>query len=264
MASSPNTVANWRARCSDVSELHERIRDFWNADAEVYDRAPSHAASDPVEAAAWRAALESALPSPPASVLDVGAGTGAMSILAAELGHRVTAVDLAPAMLERAREKAVARALEVSFVVGPAESPPDGPFDAVMERHVLWTTRDPVAVLRAWHAVTRPGGRLVLLEGVWGRTDLAQRLRDGAAETLRKLYAIPPDHHAHYDSEVLAQLPFARLPTAQPLIEGVDAAGWRAVRIRRLRDVEWARRIAAKPLLGALEHVPQYALIADA
>jgi SAM-dependent methyltransferase len=247
-----------------VSELHERIRDFWNADADVYDRAPSHAASDPVEAAAWRAALASALPPAPATVLDVGAGTGTMSLLAAELGHRVTALDLAPGMLDRAREKADARGLELSFVVGPAESPPAGPFDAVMERHVLWTTGDPAAVLRAWREVTRPGGRLVLIEGVWGRTDLAQRIRDAAAEALRTLYAIPHDHHADYDPEVLAQLPFARLPSAGPLVDAVHDAGWHAVRLRRLRDVEWARRTAAKPLLGVLEQIVQYALIADA
>lgn len=247
-----------------MSELHERIRDFWNADAEVYDRAPSHAASDPIEAAAWRASLESALPSPPASVLDVGAGTGTMSLLAAELGHRVTAIDVAPAMLDRARDKASAAGLELSIVVGAAESPPAGPFDAVMERHVLWTTLDPVAVLRAWRGVTRPGGRLVLFEGTWGRTDAVQRLRDGAAEALRKVYGIPHDHHAAYDDDVLARLPFARLPSARPLVEAVYEAGWRAVRLRRLRDVEWARRIAARPLLGALERVPQFVLIADA
>jgi SAM-dependent methyltransferase len=247
-----------------MSELHERIRDFWNADAEVYDRAPSHAASDPVEAAAWRAALETALPEPPASVLDVGAGTGAMSLLAAELGHQVTALDLAPAMLDRARDKAGAAGLDLAFVVGSAEVPPEGPFDAVMERHVLWTTPDPTAVLRAWRDVTRPGGRLVLFEGVWGRTVAVQRLRDLGAEALRRLYAIPHDHHAHYDPEVLSRLPFARLPSARPLVDTVYEAGWRAVRLRRLRDVEWARRIAARPALGALESVPQYALIADA
>jgi SAM-dependent methyltransferase len=247
-----------------MPDIHDQIRDWWNADAEVYDRAPSHAASDPVEAAAWRAALEDALPSPPAEVLDVGAGTGAMSLLAAELGHRVTALDLAPAMLEKARGKAEARGLALSFVVGRADEPPAGGFDAVMERHVLWTSPNPVETLRAWHGAARPGGRLALFEGIWGRRDAVQRIRDAAAETLRKLYAIPHDHHAEYDESILAELPLAQLPSAVPLIDAVQAAGWGAVRIRRLRDVEWARRIAARPLLGALESVPQYALIADA
>jgi ubiquinone/menaquinone biosynthesis C-methylase UbiE len=247
-----------------MSEIHDRIRDWWNADAEVYDRAPSHAASDPVEAAAWRAALEDALPVPPSGVLDVGAGTGAMSLLAAELGHRVTALDLAPAMLEQARGKAEARSLEVSFVVGRAEEPPPGPYDAVMERHVLWTSPNPVETLRAWRAIVRPGGRLALFEGIWGRTDVVQQVRDALAEILRRLYAIPHDHHAEYDEAILAELPLARLPSAQPLVDAVYAAGWRSARLRRLRDVEWARRIAARPLLGSLESVPQYALIADA
>jgi ubiquinone/menaquinone biosynthesis C-methylase UbiE len=246
-----------------MAEIHDRIRDWWNADAEVYDRAPSHAASDPVEAAAWRAVLEDALPDSPAAVLDVGAGTGAMSLLAAELGHDVTALDLSPAMLDQARAKAADRAVELSFIVGRADEPPAGPFDAVMERHVLWTSPNPVETLRAWRAVVRPGGRLALFEGVWGRTDLVQRVRDALAEALRRAYAIPEDHHADYDTAILEELPLARLPTAEPLIDAVYEAGWRGVRIRRLRDVEWARRVGARPLLGALESVPQFALIAD-
>ncbi len=247
-----------------MAEIHDRIRDWWNADAEVYDNAPSHAASDPVEAAAWRAAIEDALPATPAEVLDVGAGTGAMSLLAAELGDRVTALDLAPAMLEQARSKADARGLVLQFVVGRADEPPKGPFDAVMERHVLWTSPNPVETLQAWRGVVRPGGRLVLFEGIWRRTDAVARARDALADLLRRAYGTPHDHHAEYDEAILAELPLARLPSAEPLIESVYSAGWRGVRLRRLRDVEWARRIAARPALGALESVPQYALIADA
>src|SRR5262249_56617514 len=105
-----STAPSSRPRCSDRSpvanaeehteptaagpgRVQDRIRDWWNEDAATYDDTPSHAATDPVEAAAWRAALLRFLPSPPARVLDVGAGTGAMSMLAAELGFRVTALD---------------------------------------------------------------------------------------------------------------------------------------------------------------------------
>jgi len=35
-------------------------------------------------------------------------------------------------------------------------------------RHVLWTLPDPARVLRHWRGLLRPGGRLVLVEGVWG------------------------------------------------------------------------------------------------
>lgn len=246
-----------------MAEVHDRIRDWWDRDAHTYDRSASHTMADPVEAAAWRAALERFLPSPPSRVLDVGAGTGAMSLLAGELGHRVTSLDLSSGMLERARAKAREQGLEIEFVVGPAEEPPPGPFDAVIERHMIWTSPDPVLALRAWREVA-PQGRLALFEGKWGGSGPGQWVRDAAVEILRRIYRIPPEHHAPYDARILAQLPLARLTSPQPLIDAVREAGWRAVRLSRLRDVEWARRAVGPPLLGWLESVPRYAIVAEA
>lgn len=246
-----------------MAEVHDRIREWWDRDSHTYDSSASHALTHPVEAAAWRAALERFLPAPPARVLDVGAGTGAMSLLAAELGHRVTSLDLSSGMLERARAKAGEQGLDIDFVVGPAEEPPPGPFDAVIERHMIWTSPDPVRALRAWREVA-PHGRLVLLEGTWGGSGPGKRVREAAVEVLRRIYRIPPDHHAPYDPRILAELPLARLTAPQPLIDAACDAGWRAVRLYRLRDVEWARRTIAPPLLGWLESVPRYAIVADA
>src|SRR5205814_8988919 len=104
-------------------------------------------ATEPVEAAARRATLLRHLPPPGARVLDVGAGTGAMSLLIASLGYDVTALDLAPAMLEVAARQTERLGLAIPTVARPAVEPPPGPFDAVVERHVLWTTPDPVAAL---------------------------------------------------------------------------------------------------------------------
>jgi SAM-dependent methyltransferase len=243
--------------------VDDRIRDFWDADSHTYDEATSHAISDPLQAATWRQALREALPESPARILDAGAGTGALSLLAAELGHEVTALDLSSGMLARAQDKAKARGFEESmtFVVGSATEPPAGPFDAVMERHVLWTLPDPVFALERWREVA---ARLVLFEGVWGSANLAQRAREAAADALRKLMRVPDDHHAPYPEEVLADLPLARLPSPTPLIEAVQRAGWKAIRIRRLRDVEWAAELHERWPLGWLERKPRYALVADA
>jgi SAM-dependent methyltransferase len=245
-----------------MAEVHDRIRDFWDADSHTYDSAKSHAISDPLEAAAWRQALRDTLPGPGAKVLDVGAGTGALALLAAELGFRVTALDLSPGMLAQAERKAKERGLEqrIGFAVGSAAEPPAGPFDAVMERHVLWTLPDPVVALRAWREVA---DRLVLFEGVWGETDPVQRSKDLAARVMRRLMRTPPDHHAPYPEDVLAQLPLARRASAVPMIEAVSEAGWRGVRIKRLRDVEWAAKLHEGWPMGWLEHRPRYALVAD-
>jgi ubiquinone/menaquinone biosynthesis C-methylase UbiE len=247
-----------------VADVHERIREWWDRDADTYDSAKSHAISDPLEAAAWRRALREALPDPGARVLDVGAGTGALSLLAAELGYRVTALDLSEGMLTVARRKAVERGLDLEFVVGSGTEPPEGPFDAVMERHVLWTMPDPDGALRAWREVVAPGGHLVLLEGVWGQTQLAQRAKDLVAEALRWAMRIPDDHHAPYPEEVLRELPLARSSSPVPMIQAVYRAGWRAVRVKRLRDVEWAAELHEPWPLGWLERRPRYALVADA
>lgn len=244
-----------------TGDVHDRIRDYWDRDSDTYDETRSHAISDPLEAAAWRQALADALPGPGSKVLDVGAGTGALSLLAAELGYEVTALDLSTGMLGRAELKAKERGVDerMRFVVGSGTEPPDGPFDAVMERHVLWTMPDPVSALARWREVSK---RLVLFEGVWGEDDLRRKAKDLAAEWLRRLTGVGDDHHAPYPAEVLAELPLARLPSPAPLIDALHEAGWSAVRIKRLRDVEWAGKLHEPWPLGWLEQRPRYTLVA--
>lgn len=244
-----------------MADVRDRIREFWDRDSETYDRSPSHALTDPVEAAAWRAALRRHLPEPGARVLEPGAGTGSVTLLLAELGYRVTALDLSEGMLAKARDK-LAGYEDVDFVIGPADRPPPGPFDAVVERNMLWTNPDPVGSLVAWRDVTRPGGRLLVLEGIEG--GLVQGLRERAARLVRRGLGIPHDHHDHYDAEVEAALPLAGAATPRPLVDAVRRAGWTAIRLERLRDVELARRMAAPRILGLLETPPLFAVVADA
>jgi len=242
-------------------DVHERIRAFWDADAETYDHAPGHAVTDPVIAAAWRDTLHRHLPAPPVRVLDVGAGTGALSLMAAELGHRVTALDLSPGMLARLQEKAQARGLEIETVVGPADEPPPGPFDAILERHVAWTLPDAVGAFHAWREALAPGGRLVLYQGLWGGP---RRLRRLAAAAVRRLKRVPHDHHAEYDDELRGAMTFGHGVTPDGLAAALARAAWRRYRVERLWDVERAERAAARPVLRHLEYVPRFALLAEA
>ncbi|MEU3851261.1 class I SAM-dependent methyltransferase [Streptomyces sp. NPDC029554] len=140
----------------------------WDAQAAVFDEQPDHGLRDPEVRRAWAERLRGWLPGRAGDVLDLGCGTGSLSLLAAEQGHRVTGVDLSPAMVRLAREKLAGR--DAVFLVGDAAAPPVGEqrFDAVLVRHVLWTLPDPARVLRRWYGLLRPGGRLVLVEGVWG------------------------------------------------------------------------------------------------
>lgn len=140
----------------------------WDMMAATFDDEPDHGLRDPVVRRAWAARLRSWLPDRAGDVLDLGCGTGSLSLLAAEQGHRVTGVDRSPAMVELARAKLAGR--DAVFLTGDAVTPPVGEqrFDTVLARHVVWTLPDPGRALRHWRELLRPGGRLVLVEGVWG------------------------------------------------------------------------------------------------
>jgi ubiquinone/menaquinone biosynthesis C-methylase UbiE len=241
---------------------HEQIRRWWDADAAVYDGSAGHAMSDPIEAAAWRRALERALPAAPAAVLDVGTGTGSLALRTAELGHDVTGVDLSEGMLRVARDKAAALGLAIELVHGAAEDPPPGPFDAVIERHVLWTIPEPVAALAAWRAVTEPGGRLVCFEGSWGGEGPFVAIADRLADLARLVQGVGEHHHASYPEGL--PLPLQGLTSPAPYLEAIAEAGWTRIRLARLRDVEWAIARRQPWPLGWLTHRARYAIIADA
>lgn len=245
-----------------MSTMTDRVRDYWDLDAATYDSTPSHHPRSHAELAAWRGALRALLPNPPARVLDVGAGTGFLTLLLAELGYQVTAVDLSSRMLAGLRAKAKGAGLDVRVVEGDAAQPPAGDFDGVIERHLLWTLPQPGRALNAWRAVA-PTGRLILFESLWGVAagpeDAARALGRAAIGRLRRQ---PPGHHAEYDTELRAALPLGGGTPIGQLLELVNASDWGAPRLHRLTDVEWAARAALPLPERLLGTTPRYAVLA--
>jgi SAM-dependent methyltransferase len=219
----------------------DEIREFWDEDAATYDKSPAHYPQRPQEQAAWAATLRHLLPAPPAAVLDMGAGTGFLSLLLAAQGYQVTAADFSPGMLARLRAKAADRGLAIRVAETDALHPPDGRFDAVVERHLVWTLPDPAAALAAWYAAA-PDGRLVLIEGTWDgrRTSVRNQFR-ARARTLADLVRHPEPHHPNsYTEEMNAALPYNGGLTPDEAVRLVEASPWGRARIERLRDIEWA------------------------
>jgi SAM-dependent methyltransferase len=242
-------------------ERIDQVRDFWDADAATYDRDPGHHPVSPLQRAAWRGTLERLLPAAPASVLDVGAGTGFLSLIASELGHRVTAVDLSSRMLGQLRAKADQAHLKVEIVEAEAASVPPGPFDAVISRHLLWTLLEPITALRAWHEVA-PHGRLVLVESLWGDSSSMERIRRWTRQGLARARRTAPAHHASYDPELRAAMPLAQGTSPEGLLQLVSASGWPSPRIHQLTDVGWAARRGLPWPERALGGAPPFALVA--
>jgi SAM-dependent methyltransferase len=240
-----------------------QIRTYWDEDAATYDRSPSHYPQRPQEQAAWAAALRRLLPEPPARVLDVGAGTGFLSLLLAGQGYEVTALDLSAGMLARLRAKAAERGLTIETVESDALHPPQGDFSTVVERHLLWTLPDPETALAAWHAVA-PAGRLVLVEGSWGGYNVASvdALRFRAREVADRVRGVEHPHHGHYTPQMAAALPYRNGLTPAQAVTLVQASPWGRARIERLRDVEWAITEGKGLLDRLLGTHPRWAVIA--
>ena len=152
-----------------MEHRHEEIADYWNGYARAYDEAPDHGLADPATRDAWRSLLGRWLPTQPGDVADLACGTGSLTALVAGLGHRVVGVDLAGAMVERARVKTAEFAGQATIRLGDVARPPIDPasIDVVLARHILWTLPDPPAALACWRRLLRPGGRFLLVEGLW-------------------------------------------------------------------------------------------------
>jgi SAM-dependent methyltransferase len=96
--------------------------------------------------------------------LDLATGTGAVAIRASRAGAQVTALDLAPALIDTAKRLAADQALSIRFDVGDCEKVAyaDASFDVVSSAVGVIFAPDHVAVARELARVCRPGGRLGL------------------------------------------------------------------------------------------------------
>ena len=110
-----------------------------------------------------------------ASVLDVGAGTGALSMILARHGSglRLTALEPSAAMLKVLGDKPeLARA---RAVLGYCDSAEDrrhfaaGEFDLIVSRQLVNGLFDPLMAFANWRHWLRPGGSVLVIDGIYGR-----------------------------------------------------------------------------------------------
>ena len=104
---------------------------------------------------------------PGMKVLDVACGTGNQSIPAARTGAQVTGLDIAPNLLEQARQRAASENLKIEFTEGDAENLPypAAQFDVVLSMFGAMFPPRPEVVAAELKRVCRPGGLIAM--GNW-------------------------------------------------------------------------------------------------
>ena len=151
----------------DQDPVKQQVAAHWGRRAAGFDADFGHSIRTTAERAAWDRILDLVVGGRGTlDALDVGCGTGFLSLELARRGHRVSGIDFAPQMLAEARKKAAAQGVAVRFEEGDAEQLPfaEGSFDLVMTRHVLWTLPHPEQAIDEWIRVLRPGGRLAAMD----------------------------------------------------------------------------------------------------
>lgn len=96
--------------------------------------------------------------------LDLACGTGAVAELAAAAGAEVVGIDIAPGLIEQAKQRAEERGLGIDYRIGDAEDLDldDGSFDRVASTCGVMFAPDHEAVARELARVTVSGGRIAL------------------------------------------------------------------------------------------------------
>jgi ubiquinone/menaquinone biosynthesis C-methylase UbiE len=145
----------------------EEIRQYWN------QRAQGYALSNQEELEGesrryWERQLRQALDGKGyQKVLDIGCGPGFFSVLLAQMGYEVTAVDYTENMLQEAKKHAAFYGVDVNFCRMDAQKLEfaDASFDFVVSRNVLWNLEEPKQAYKEWFRVLKKGGSLMNCDG---------------------------------------------------------------------------------------------------
>jgi ubiquinone/menaquinone biosynthesis C-methylase UbiE len=246
----------------DEKEIKTLIAERWDKDSAVYDSYPAHGLQNGDEKREWLKLLRSLVGEEPCRILDVGAGTGFLSLLLGELGHTCRGIDLSEGMLARAREEANIQNIRgVSFEVDDAEniSADDGMYDVVINRHLLWTLPHPREAIYEWLRVTKKGGQVIILDADWFDDSPVIKFRKKLLSLFDGLSGRKRSAGRFYHDELADNLPLMRNQSTGHALDIIRKMGLEHT-IHDACEVERAER-RKKGIRGLLNRMPPRKII---
>lgn len=185
-------------------ELNEKIKDYWEGEADVYSRGIQEELNGPARQA-WKELIGEYLPAERnLKILDVGTGPGFFPIILGEEGHQVIGIDITENMIACAKENVKQWGQQAQLLTMDCQNLKfeDESFDAILCRNITWTLDDPKRAYREWFRVLKPGGSLLVFDACWYLhlfdESLGQKYKE-REEQIRRKYG--RGIHAHADEE---------------------------------------------------------------
>jgi SAM-dependent methyltransferase len=190
---------------------------------------------------------ETLLAGAPAHVLDLGCGPGLYAGRLAALGHRCHGIDISPASIRYARERAAEAGWACDYVEGDLRRAGFGrDHDLAMLLYGelnVFAPDDALLILRKAHAALRPGGRLLLEPHTLARIERLGAEPPTWSSSASGLFSDAPHlllmEHAWHAGRQAATVRYYVLDAATAQVErhaqtmqGYDEAGYRALLAR--------------------------------
>jgi 2-polyprenyl-6-hydroxyphenyl methylase/3-demethylubiquinone-9 3-methyltransferase len=149
-----NSTSSRSADPAEIAKFEAIAHRFWDSEGEFK---PLHRLNPlRTDFVAARARLAGA------RVLDVGCGGGLLAEALTRRGAKVTAIDLAPSMIQTAQLHAIQSGVDIDYRVADVATLQDAPFDAVCCMEMLEHVAEPAAFLKLLAQRVRPGGSVFI------------------------------------------------------------------------------------------------------